>query len=69
MTNTLSSTQLLNFCVLFFLSLSFSFALHSTEKEVVLEGCLGLNMSLVFVWEFECDRRGESDEGQRTERS
>lgn len=42
---------------------------YSTANEVVLEGCLGLNMSLVFMWEFEYDRHTESDEGQRTERS
>lgn len=41
----------------------------STVTEVVLEGCLGSNMGFVFVWEFECDRHTESDEGQRLERS
>lgn len=62
MINTLGSTQLLNFCV-------FPPSLSSTVNEVVLEGCLDSNMSLVFVWEFKSDRRTESDEGQKTERS
>lgn len=44
MINTLSSTQLLNFCR--------PPPPCSTVNEVVLEGCLGSNMSLVFVWEF-----------------
>lgn len=52
-----------------FLCSFFFFPVLSAANEVVLEGCLGSNMSFVFVWECECDRRAESDEGQRTEGS
>ena len=48
-----------------FLRSFFFFSLFcSAVNEVVLKDCLVLNMSLVFVWEFECDRHAESGEGQ-----
>ena len=65
MINTLSSTQLLNFCVPLFCFFFF----YSTVNEVVLESSVGSNMSFVLVWEFESDRHTESGEGQRTEGS
>lgn len=61
MINTLDSTQLLNFLIMFF----FFFLLVRSKQSC----SSGFNMSFVFVWEFECDRRAESDEGQRTGRS